>query len=90
MVNSIRTKEMDDVNSCKDILCSDLKDVLLVHAGFRAWHYGIDLSDKDNPSILYQYLKLTKDQYEDLLEVIGLGQKKKYGEIWRFEMIFKE
>ena len=90
MVNSIRTEETEDVNSCKDILRSDLKDTLLAHAGFRSWHYGIDLSDKDNPSSLSQYLKFTKDRYEDLLEIIGLGEKKKYGKIRRFEMIFKE
>ena len=83
---------MDDenFNSFKDILRSDLRNALLLHDDTRAWHYGIDLSDKDNPNSLSQYLKLTKDQYEDLLEISGLGRKVEYRNENRFEMLFGE
>ena len=81
---------MDDINLCKDILRSDLRNALLLHDDTRAWHYGIDLSDKDNPNSLSQYLKLTKVQYEDLLEISGLGRKVKYRNKNRFKMLFGE
>ena len=46
------------------MLLSKLKKALLLHGDYRAWHYGLDLSDNNNPSSLSAYLKLTKEQYE--------------------------
>ena len=79
-----------DRNSCCDILRSDFRNAMLLHDNTRPWHYGVDLSNKDDPNSLSQYLKLTNKQYEDLLVISGLGRKVKYGNENRFEMLFGE
>ena len=72
---------------CKDILRSDLKNALLLHTNFnRPWHYGLDLSDKDNLSSLSTYLKLIKDQYKDLLQISGLATKQLIDGVTRCEI----
>ena len=43
------------------------------HGKYHAWYYGLDLSDNNNPSSLSAYLKLTKEQYKDVLEISGLA-----------------
>ena len=70
--------EPSDRNLCCDILRSDFRNAMLLHDNTRPWHYGVDLSNKDDPNSLSQYLKLTNKQYEDLLVISGLGRKVKY------------
>ena len=64
---------MDLDNQCKAALRSELKKALLLHGDYRAWHYALDLPDNNDPSSLSAYLKLTKEQYEDLLVISGLA-----------------
>jgi len=75
-----------DLNDCKSSLRSELKKALLVHCEYRSWHYGLNLSESSNPSSLPAYLKLTNEQYEDVLSISGLERKKKYGNTMRFEI----
>ena len=55
---------MDHNNERKAALLSELKKALLLHGDYRAWRYGLDLSENDDPNSLSAYLKLTKEQYE--------------------------
>ena len=61
---------------------------LLSHRGIRALHYGLNLSNTDHSSILSTYLRLTNEEYEDVLIICGLATKRKYKESTRMEMEF--
>ena len=79
---------MNKFEECKVALRSELTKALLSHRGIRAWHYGLNLSNNDHSSSLSTYLRLTNEEYEDVLIICGLATKRKYKESTRMEMEF--
>ena len=77
---------MDRFESCRVALRSELKEALHIHKGTRAWHYGLNLDDSNHSSSLSKYLRLTHEQYEDVLLICGLAKKKKYRNNTRLEI----
>ena len=81
-------KKMNSFESCKIALWSELKKVLLLHRGIRAWHYELNLSNTDLSSSLSTYLKITRTEYEHVLVICGLAKKKKHKDSNMLEIEF--